>query len=1340
MRERICLNGEWRFMPDYHGRAPEAAVRDCRWDARPLRVPSSWRWSIEPGAPYQPYDLFGYPQAWNDAQSGVLGRSFSVRPRHAGREQINLVLNGVLQRSAVFVNDSKVAETSEGFLPIVADISDFVREGENDLKVWCGPFPSIETPVGPRNLAPDGSWWARMARGIWQDAFLEYRPAFRVEDIYVVTSTREQSIAVQVEVGNDAAGCLAAVRATVFDGLAPVKTLTSEAQRFPTGEVTTVRLAARWADAVWWSPERPHLYRVQVELIAGGQVMDRRETRFGFREVWLEGPDFMLNGTRVNLRGDAWHYQGFVQQTRAYAENWYKACRATGINCVRLHAMPYPEFYLDAADELGMLIMDESAIYGSSKRVQADHPDFIAQCRRHLRALVRRDRNHPSVIIWSAQNEMRWVDGRDGYKEAIPGLAQAMRELDGTRPISYDGDTRLLDPADLEIISVHYSLDGTVEGWQRDKPLMFGEHGKWHYVAPQVCCDLVGPAAYLSFNACQEEMGLEERLFIEHARREGVTGLCPFNMVNYMLATLPAADVPLTWADLTTPGVKPDRIPAHTLTVDNGLLSNHPHFIPNPAWRHVQAAFAPIAIIPDDYDTAFFGGRAVERSFSIYNDTERPAEARLTWRLTDASDACLASGETAFRQPAGERIEWRHSFALPDVAGPTECRLALALYHGDTAVYSRALTYRVHPQRDLTRPLDLVGRRAAYLGGPASLRVLTPLLPGLRALSAVGELLDDVDLLVIGKDYEGDAGLLQAWLEPFVARGGFLLMLEQSRLALGDLTLSGRAFHAAYRNEPDHPIFAGLTDDDMRFWSGTNPCRLDAAPLVFNAFEKPVQGDFRTLLECGGGDFGHGGLLWTALIEYRVGRGRALLCQAAVTGNAARVPAAATLLRNMLAYCIGACGSSRSADSQLDTLQPQAAPTGVILGDQRERGISFAAFLDAIGLEGVSAGAPPWSANRLVIADPAGMDAETVAALRSHAEMGGRVLVLPAAPEHAAALGALLGAEVAVESAEVYQVRPLAHELTRGISVHDLFHLEKINYAPPNKVNSLVARHALRCAEGAPLFADVHAPWRRYFVDGARAEYQKNAVANIVAAEPFEPRCFGLATRIGIGQVVVVQLLPPDESQRGADYDTKLRRVYARLLGNLGAEIRSPLFTYVKEAQDFSVPALMALLQAPHQDAAAMEAYFADPRFTLNTLGEGAYGWMRPAERQAGMIRVADSAGRTCFLILFVESDVNRDPTRRAADELPDSSIVPDLRLQRNCSARIYVNGRMVADLGQPTAGDEAITIPDVLLWRGLNRVALVCRGGAEDIRLNLTLLDKRGGPLAGIKYRLTLE
>jgi len=1317
MRGRICLNGEWDFLPDYRGQSPEEALQDCRWEEQKIRVPSSWRWIINPAASFQPYDLFGYPPTWNEAESGVVGRPFAVHK--TGDERVFLILGGVLQRSAVYVNGEKVKQSQEAYLPIEVDITDQVRNGDgNELKVWCGPFENILTETGKKVLAPHGSWFAQMARGIWQDVYLEYRPPAYIQGVYVKTSVRQQRIVVTVSVVNQSERRRGAVRLRIVDGGTPVKEMASGEVSLEPGQVTHFRLEESWPDAIRWSPEHPHLYMLQAEWIGPGGSVDRFDTRCGFREVWIEGHKFYLNGTRINLRGDAWHYQGFAQQNKQYALNWYQACKETGINFVRLHAMPYPEFYLDAADEAGMLIVDESAIYGSSKNVQADHPRFIDACRQHLRSLVLRDRNHPSIIIWSMQNEMRWVDGRDGYKAAMPGLTRTIKELDDTRPVSYDGDNRLVDPAEMEIISMHYNIDGTVAGWQKDKPLIFGEHGKWHYVAPQVCTELAGPGAYLSFDACLDSIGLHERLFIEYARREEVTGVTPFNMANYMVKTLPHADIPLTWDDLSTPGVKPKGIRRHALTINNGYAPDEPLLRPNPSWKHVRAAFKPVTIVPNEYNTAFFGGSTLSRSFSIYNDTEKAAEAKITCRLLAGDGECIGEGEEAFAHAPGERREWGLTLPLPDVAETKVFTLELALYHGGDPVHTLGLAYRIYPRSYKDTPIHTCNKRVALLGDDASYAVITRLLDRLERLEdcSAGSL-RGLDVLVIGKDFEGQLAALQPALQDFVAGGGFLLIMEQSRETPGEVTLSGRRFFSAFMNDKDHPIFRGLADEGLRFWGADNINQPGCAFMVQNAFYKPAQGDFTILLECGEGDFGWGGLLWTPLVEYTIGQGKVVLNQVDLIANFDHVPPACLLLRNVLAYGIEHEGKPMGRAGLL------ALPGSASEGFLRETGLECTPV----------SGADEAGSYSLIVLDPDALDEQKARWLHAYVERGGRLMVLPVEPRHQALLTALVGAAVEVEEATVYQVKANPHAVTRGLAPHDLYHFERVTYTPANKENVILCQNAIRLAGGENVFESVKNPWYDYFVRGFDGEYLKTAIATMAEEAECEPKCYGVVKAIGKGAILLSQIRP----LRGND---KIKRVYTRLLSNVGASIHTHLLRTVKEDRDYGIESFMALPYQEHVEYDEMEAYFRDRNYTLNNLGEGVYGWMRQVEKREGVIAIPESAGKTYFLTVFVESDINRDPTRRVNNELPDSSIVPDLYVKINASFKLFVDGHCYADCENPQGDDLDLKIDDVVLDKGMNNVLLVCRGRKEDVRLNVCFKSKYGDLMEGLRYHLTLD
>lgn len=258
--------------------------------------------------------------------------------------------------------------------------------------------------------------------------------------------------------------------------------------------------------------------------------------------------------------------------TEAYIRNWYRICHTAGINSIRLHAEPYPSDYVRIADEEGMLIVDETAIYGSGKSMQADHPAYVENCRQHVRRLVQRDKNHPSVILWSLQNEMRWVDGRDGFKQYMPGLIAEIRELDPTRLVIAEGDNRLLPKACTEVESRHYNIDGTISQWDRTVPLTFGEHGGWWYICPQNSSMYNGLQAYRGTDESTAGLALKERLFVEYARRQGVSGISTFNFAHYFMRPMPEQNLTLPPSEPGTPGVKPECVPAYSLSINNGLL------------------------------------------------------------------------------------------------------------------------------------------------------------------------------------------------------------------------------------------------------------------------------------------------------------------------------------------------------------------------------------------------------------------------------------------------------------------------------------------------------------------------------------------------------------------------------------------------------------------------------------------------------------------------------------------------------------------------------------------------------------------------------------------------
>ncbi|MFD1176957.1 glycoside hydrolase family 2 TIM barrel-domain containing protein [Paenibacillus puldeungensis] len=1124
----------------------------------------------------------------------------------------------------------------------------------------------------------------------------------------------------------------------------PVLAFEQPVESIPPGEVEWLRLCENerggevyqsfitldWKDAKLWSPDFPFLYRAELELLAGEQFIDRREEVFGFREFWCEGSEFRLNGIPVKLHGDSWHFQGGIQQTEAYVRNWYRMCRSVGVNSIRLHAEPYPADYVRIADEEGMLIVDETAIYGSSKSMLADHPAFLENCRMHVRRLVQRDKNHPSVIMWSLQNEMRWVDGRNGYKEHIPELMTAIRELDASRPIIAEGDNRLVSKARTEVESRHYNIDGTIDQWDRSVPLTFGEHGGWWYICPQNSSMYVGLRAYRDTDESTAGLAQKERLFVEYARRHGVSGISTFNFAHYFMRAMPDRDVILPLMEPGVPGVKPKVIPAYSLTINNGLLpEGYPPYRPNPAFSVMAEAFKPATIIAAEYNRCFYDDAPITRSFDIYNDTLSAQEVTVECVIRQ-EEGVIQKQTFTFRQgPAERKTVWLAWIPQPVIAeGSAE--LTATLYHGSKRMHELRLTYRLMAASLLREPVK-IGRPTVYWGTETDYEVIRRLVPdcGWVDRERLADLSTD-HLLVIGSYTEDTDGSLEAELKAFVARGGWLLLLEQNQLSLGKLTLSRRPFLRAHVGDYSHPVLNGLGEDDLMFWH--EELREDGpVPIIHAAFEKPALGDFTLLLECSAGDFGDGGDLWSPLLEYRSGGGMFLANQLDMMAHIDHVPQACLLLRNLLAYAgrteelpIGAGEvfvvddeARRAAGAEgLVAARAKALGTAALV----QSGGAAASFLGRLLLRHVALdGAAALEDFGLLVAEASMLEAPGAAeAVRRYAEAGGRVLVLPAEAPQQAALARLLDRPVRVLPHETYHLAAdYAHAAVRGVSPVDLFGFDKVFLSPRDAVNRVLATHRLEVPGAYALCTSVEGTaWKDYFVHGYTAEYSRLALVELNRRKARPAGAFLVQLKAGAGSILCSQLLPEPASD-------KALRLYTRLLANLGADFDDGLLESEKGDGEWAAPAMMALPCPPHVDFDAMKAYYIDPEFSLNNLGEGLYGWMQKKERRPGdgKLHIANAGHDPWFFSCFVgvpEGTGAEGHIRRGR-----------LRIHADATYEVYLNGKLVPEPEK-----------ELTLAAGINRLIAIVRGTGENLNLGLVFLHPDGAYMKDLEYRLTLD
>ncbi|MDQ2730857.1 MAG: beta-galactosidase, partial [Armatimonadota bacterium] len=432
-RKELCLNGRWSFQPvplpanfqrdtgDPPGLPPPTPNG---WDTTPIKIPSPWNVNTWGGQrksgagsehPYDPGSLYypSYPAAWDGIEMGWLRRSFRV-PTDWGDRRIVLHFEAVAGECQVLINGQPAGSHFDKYLPFNLDITNLVhRNAENELLVGVRAhalfnkrsqrYPKMRAPY------PTGSETERLV-GIWQDVFLLGLPPVRVDDVFVKPLVDQDTLELEVTVRNDTereqsvtiggevspwvnlAGSDVLSAPEPHWKLGPVA-MTLQAKRATIKPGQTVTLTLRGAAAgrlQFWTPDAPHLYTAVLSLTQEGQTLDRRSTRFGWRQFKIAGRDLLLNGKKIQLHADLLHPFGPFILSRRYVWAWYRMIKDMGGNAVRPHAQIHPRHYLDLADEMGIIVLDETAIFGSSVALNFEEPVAWQRFADHLDGLVLR--------------------------------------------------------------------------------------------------------------------------------------------------------------------------------------------------------------------------------------------------------------------------------------------------------------------------------------------------------------------------------------------------------------------------------------------------------------------------------------------------------------------------------------------------------------------------------------------------------------------------------------------------------------------------------------------------------------------------------------------------------------------------------------------------------------------------------------------------------------------------------------------------------------------------------------------------------------------------------------
>ncbi|MFA6473011.1 MAG: sugar-binding domain-containing protein, partial [Candidatus Latescibacterota bacterium] len=448
------LNGTWEilFDPENKGAIENWAINETMKYNRTIIIPSTWN-LLEPE-----FDGTAFYRT-----------RFTITPEFRGKK-IRIRFHAVNYYAEVWINGKKAGIHEGGYTPFEFDISRYVTYDQDNIlvvRVIDPPNVTDKEIEGIRFMEiPSGKegWYVNFS-GIWQDVELIATEKTYIEDITVFPDIKKGmvSVCMRVQSEDDFHGAVE-FKISLKDG----QTELARQMRpviFDRG-TNSITLEIPFGDYKLWSVEEPVLYLLSARLLVKNTTVDDVATPFGMRSFEMKNNSFYLNGEKIVLRG-LLHQQQYPKnlaypETKEEARRIVRLLKEGGWNLLRIHIRPTTPVFLDACDEEGMLIFEEPAI---GWIVESDR--LRDRALTEVREMVRRDRNHPSVVIWGILNEsgvrgapdilgrtkMYWNQGELGVQKLKPELARAIRAEDPSRFITDDSGA----------VTCNYYLPGSYE-------------------------------------------------------------------------------------------------------------------------------------------------------------------------------------------------------------------------------------------------------------------------------------------------------------------------------------------------------------------------------------------------------------------------------------------------------------------------------------------------------------------------------------------------------------------------------------------------------------------------------------------------------------------------------------------------------------------------------------------------------------------------------------------------------------------------------------------------------------------------------------------------------------
>lgn len=470
--DRYSLNGTWQFVLAPRAVDAEALADFYKEGAKlkgfvPTTVPSNWAIEGFEEPVYKPFKT--------EASEGFYTRFFTLPAAFKGH-RIVLHFGGVWSSAEVWINGTNMGRHDSGFTSFAIDVTKVVHVGEqNTIAV------RVRQQTHDYLFDTNDDW---SLGGIYRDVWLDAMPFTRWIDSVETRTTfdaqfHEADLQVRALVNDSRTWPMKADPPFDYEMrfvlTAPDGKMVEE-RKLPialhSGNGHDVPVTIHLASPLAWTAETPNLYTLRVELLEEGKVTHWKSTSVGFRQISTANGVFRINGQSVKLKGVNRHdeYPDVGRATRP--QDWLKdiqMMKAANINFIRTSHYPPAEGFLDLCDKMGMYVEDEVPMgFGGD---YATDPSLIGATALRVFETLARDRNHPSIVVWSVGNE-------DPVTTMHIEAMRAVHGIDPTRPVLMPQQAKDFTPPEADMLAPHYSTPFAYDelGARSTRPILSTEH------------------------------------------------------------------------------------------------------------------------------------------------------------------------------------------------------------------------------------------------------------------------------------------------------------------------------------------------------------------------------------------------------------------------------------------------------------------------------------------------------------------------------------------------------------------------------------------------------------------------------------------------------------------------------------------------------------------------------------------------------------------------------------------------------------------------------------------------------------------------------------------------